>query len=42
MNLNRQEQGQFLGCLLEMGELLLDCGAEIARVEDTLSRMSKA
>ncbi len=42
MNLNRKEQGQFLDCLLEMGDLLLDCGAEIGRVEDTLSRMGKA
>ena len=42
MNLTRQDQGQLLECLLEMGDLLLDCGAEIGRVEDTLSRMGFA
>ena len=42
MNLTRQEQGRLLDCLLEMGDLLLDCGAEIGRVEDTLSRMGHA
>ena len=42
MTLTRQEQGRLLDCLLEMGDLLLDCGAEIGRVEDTLSRMGKA
>lgn len=42
MNLTRQEQGQLLDSLLEMGDLLLDCGAEIGRVEDTLSRMGTA
>lgn len=42
MELTRTEQGQFLDCLLEMGDLLLDCGAEIGRVEDTLSRMGTA
>ena len=29
-------------CLLEMGDLLLDCGAEISRVEDTLQRVGQA
>ena len=29
-------------CLLEMGELLLDCGAEISRTEDTLRRIASA
>ena len=42
MDLTRQEQGRLLDCLLEMGDLLLDCGAEIGRVEDTLSRMGHA
>lgn len=42
MNLTREEQGRLLDCLLEMGDLLLDCGAEIGRVEDTLSRMGTA
>ncbi len=31
-----------MNCLLDMGQLLLECGAEISRVEDTLSRMAKA
>ena len=42
MSLTREEQGRLLDCLLEMGDLLLDCGAEIGRVEDTLSRMGAA
>ena len=42
MDLTRQDQGRLLDCLLEMGDLLLDCGAEIGRVEDTLSRMGHA
>ena len=42
MNLTRQEQSRLLDCLLEMGDLLLDCGAEIGRVEDTLGRMGHA
>ena len=42
MNLTRQEQSRLLDCLLEMGDLLLDCGAEIGRVEDTLNRMGHA
>ncbi len=33
---------RLLGCLLDMGELLLDCGAEISRVEDTLCRLGAA
>ena len=28
-----------IACLLEMGELLLNCGAEISRIEDTLARL---
>ena len=31
-----------MNCLLDMGQMLLNCGAEVSRVEDTLSRMSKA
>ena len=31
-----------IACLLEMGELLLDCGAEISRIEDTLQRLGRA
>ena len=31
-----------IACLLEMGELLLGCGAEISRIEDTLQRLGKA
>ncbi len=42
MELTRQDQGRLLELLLEMGDLLLDCGAEIGRVEDTLSRMGCA
>ena len=42
MELKREEQGELINCLLDMGQLLLDCGAEISRVEDTLSRMAAA
>ncbi|MBR3475487.1 MAG: threonine/serine exporter family protein [Oscillospiraceae bacterium] len=42
MELTHYDQYVLLDCMLEMGELLLDCGAEITRVEDTLSRMGKA
>ena len=42
MELTKHEQRLFLECLLEMGDLLLDSGAEISRVEDTLVRMGKA
>ena len=42
MELTRDEQSALLDCMLEMGELLLDAGAEISRVEDTLSRMGRA
>ena len=31
-----------IACLLEMGELLLNCGAEISRIEDTLQRLGRA
>lgn len=42
MDLTRSEQGSLLDSMLEMGELLLDCGAEISRVENTLSRLGTA
>lgn len=41
-SLTKKEQGQLLDCLLDMGELLLDAGAEVSRVEDTLSRVGRA
>ena len=37
----KTENTRFLDCLLEMGVLLLDCGAEVSRVEDTLGRLGK-
>ena len=37
-----QQHGLLIACLLDMGELLLDCGAEVSRVEDTLRRLSRA
>ena len=37
-----EKQTELARCLLDMGALLLDCGAEISRVEDTMSRMGKA
>lgn len=39
---NKQENSRFLDCLLDIGTLLLDCGAEVSRVEDTLSRIGSA
>ena len=42
MTLTQEEQSKLLDCMLEMGDLLLDSGAEISRVEDTLSRMGMA
>ena len=42
MSLTILQQHFLLDCMLEMGDLLLDCGAEITRVEDTLSRMGRA
>ena len=36
MTLSREEQSRLLDCMLDMGDLLLDAGAEIGRVEDTL------
>ncbi|MBO7728878.1 MAG: threonine/serine exporter family protein [Oscillospiraceae bacterium] len=40
--LTKTEQAELVSCLLDMGQMLLDCGAEISRVEDTLTRMAKA
>ena len=42
MDLTRSEQSSLLDSMLEMGELLLDCGAEISRVEDTISHLGAA
>ena len=42
MKLTREEQTELAESLLDMGALLLDCGAEISRVEDTICRMGKA
>lgn len=42
MKLTKRQQSDLLDCMLEMGDLLLDSGAEVSRVEDTLSRMGKA
>lgn len=38
----KSDSSRFLDCLLDMGSLLLDCGAEVSRVEDTLNRMGAA
>lgn len=38
----KQDQGRLLECLLDMGQLLLDAGAEISRTEDTLTRIGRA
>lgn len=40
--LTKTEKTELMNCLLDMGQLLLESGAEISRVEDTLSRMAKA
>ncbi len=42
MTLTKEQQSLLSDCILDMGELLIDCGAEIARVEDTLTRMGLA
>lgn len=42
MSRTKEEQSLLLDSLLDMGQLLLDCGAEISRVEDTLTRMGRA
>ena len=42
LELTKTERSELMNCLLDMGQMLLNCGAEVSRVEDTLSRMSKA
>ncbi len=42
MTFTKSEQSDLLDCLLRLGDLLLDAGAEISRAEDTLSRMGAA
>ncbi len=43
MDLEEKTQRSTLqNCLLDMGALLLDCGAEISRVEDTIRRLGRA
>ena len=42
MKLTKEQQTELAECLLDMGALLLNCGAEISRVEDTLCRMGRA
>ena len=42
MKLSKKEQSRLLNSLMEMGDLMLDAGAEIGRVEETLSRMGAA
>ena len=42
MTLTKDNQTELAECLLDMGALLLDCGAEISRVEETLMRMGRA
>ena len=40
--LTREEQSRLLDSMLEIGYLLLECGGEVSRVEDTLTRVGKA
>ena len=42
MDMTNASQAMLLDCMLDLGQLLLDCGAEISRVEDTLDRIGKA
>ena len=42
MELTRENQLDLLDCLLDIGQALLESGAEISRVEDTLSRIGHA
>ena len=42
MQMNQGQQKDIERCLLDMGELLLDCGAEVSRAEDTVRRMGMA
>ena len=38
----KEQQTELAECVLDMGALLLDCGAEISRVEDTIARIGRA
>ena len=42
MDMSTETQALLLDCMLNMGQMLLECGAEISRVEDTLDRIAKA
>ena len=42
MDMSIEKQAALLESMLDLGQLLLDCGAEISRVEDTLTRIGKA
>lgn len=42
MEMTNETQALLLDSLLDLGQLLLECGAEISRVEDTISRISRA
>lgn len=42
MELSKWETKRVLGLLMDLGEAMLQCGAEIHRVEDTLCRLGKA
>lgn len=42
MELTHETQALLLERILDLGQLLLDCGAEISRVEDTLVRIGRA
>ena len=42
MEMTNETQAQLLDSLLDLGQMLLECGAEISRVEDTISRISSA
>lgn len=41
-SLSFEAQTELADCLLDIGAALLDCGAEVSRVEDTLCRIGKA
>ncbi|MBQ6774474.1 MAG: threonine/serine exporter family protein [Synergistaceae bacterium] len=42
MTLTHEQRAELIECLLDMGQILLENGAEISRVEDTLLRTGKA
>ena len=42
LKIQKEQEADMLECLLDMGELLLESGAEISRVEDTLCRIARA